>query len=277
LDTAPVRGDWEEALRRGPVLSRIGDAPVLVLGPKSDGLATFDLSTKHMRDVTVAEAPEAIGLQVFRRVEVEESTEAFGWKWFAKAFFSNKQAIRDALVTSLVIQLIALAFPLATQAVVDKVITNQAQSTLVVLGVGIALFAVFSAALSFLRQKLMLRLANAIDGRLAQQVFDRLVRLPLPFFEQRATGVIINRIHGVERVREFFAGALGGPRASLHVHLLGADAELQPRALRRGRHLPGAHGRNEFFDWAAAARQVQQAEPAWSKAAGFHDRAGCCV
>lgn len=126
---------------------------------------------------------------------------------FCASFFSNKQAIRDTLITSLVIQLIALAFPLATQAVVDKVITNQAQNTLVVLGIGIAMFAVFSGVLSFLRQKVLLRLANSIDGRLAQQVFDRLIRLPLPFFENRATGVIINRIHGVERVREFVAGA----------------------------------------------------------------------
>lgn len=202
-----ITGEWVDALRRGPVLANIDGMSVLVIGVQKDKLGALDLATQQMREVPLASAPPVKGLQFFKVVSTEQSLERFGWRWFAHAFFSNKAAIRDALVTSLVIQLIALAFPLATQAIVDKVITNQAQNTLVVLGIGIAMFASFSGGLSFLRQKLMLRLANAIDGRLAQQVFDRLVRLPLPFFEHRPTGVIINRIHGVERVREFFAGA----------------------------------------------------------------------
>lgn len=207
IDSDMARGDWADLLRRGPLLVEVLGTAVLAIGVQQDKLGCIDLVSKQVREIPLAEAPAAYGLQFFRHLPTEESTERFGWKWFAKAFFSNKQAIRDTLITSLVIQLIALAFPLATQAIVDKVITNQAQNTLVVLGIGIALFAVFSGVLSFLRQKLLLRLANAIDGRLAQQVFDRLIRLPLPFFEHRATGVIINRIQGVERVREFFAGA----------------------------------------------------------------------
>lgn len=207
IDSDVARGDWADLLRRGPLLVEVAGTAVLAIGAQQDKLGVIDLVTKKLREISLAEAPAAHGLQFFRHVPTEESTEQFGWKWFAAAFFSNKKAIRDTLTYSLVIQLIALAFPLATQAVVDKVITNQAQNTLVVLGIGIAMFAVFSGVLSFLRQELLLRLANAIDGRLAQQVFDRLIRLPLPFFEHRATGVIINRIHGVERVREFFAGA----------------------------------------------------------------------
>jgi subfamily B ATP-binding cassette protein HlyB/CyaB len=207
IGAADVQGEWADVLRRGPVLVNFNDEPHLVIGMQPGKLGAFHLAAQKMQEIELANCPPADGLQFFRDVKADDSVEAFGWKWFANAFFSNKRAIRDTLVTSLVIQLIALAFPLTTQAIVDKVITNQAENTLIVLGIGVAIFAVFSGALSFLRQKLLLRLANAIDGRLAQQVFDRLVRLPLPFFEHRATGVIINRIHGVERVREFFAGA----------------------------------------------------------------------
>ncbi len=207
LDHAYVNGDWAELLRRGPILMEHEGIPLLVIGVRDDKVGAVDLNLKQLREVELAALKPPQGLQFFREVPIEESAERFGWRWFAKAFFGHKQAIRDTLVTSLVIQLIALAFPLATQAIVDKVITNQASNTLVVLGIGIALFAFFSAALTYLRQKLLLRLANVVDGKLAQRVFDRLLRLPLPFFEYRATGVIINRIHGVERVREFFAGA----------------------------------------------------------------------
>lgn len=146
-------------------------------------------------------------IQVSKNESEDETGEKFGWKWFSNAFFQNKTAIRDALVASLAIQLIALAFPLATQAIVDKVITNQAVNTLAVLGIGIVIMAIFSGILTWIRQRLMLGLANAVDTKLAQRVLDHLFRLPLPFFEKRPTGVLINRIHGIERVREFFAGA----------------------------------------------------------------------
>lgn len=89
----------------------------------------------------------------------------------------------------------------------DKVIAHQATSTLTVLGVGIALFALFSAGMSWLRQTLLLRLAKVVDGELARQVLVHLFRLALRYLEERSTGVLINRIQGVEQVRQFAAGA----------------------------------------------------------------------
>ena len=41
----------------------------------------------------------------------------------------------------------------------------------------------------------------------AAAVFDHLLRLPPPYFEHRPTGVIVARLHGVETIREFIAGA----------------------------------------------------------------------
>lgn len=137
----------------------------------------------------------------------EQELERFGWSWFFSAFTSRKKVIRDVLVASFLIQVVALTLPLATQAIVDKVIAHQAVSTLTVLGVGIALFALFSACMAWLRQTFLLRLANVVDGELSRQVLTHLFKLPLRYFEERATGVLINRIHGVEQVRQFMAGA----------------------------------------------------------------------
>lgn len=207
-----------EQLKRGPIffwlraLENDGAAAPAILARVEDGVAAMAVSgQKDLVKVSLDELPfrtQGTPTQVIRDEQAEDSkTESFGWKWFSKAFFQNRRAIRDALIASLAIQLIALAFPLATQAIVDKVITNQAVNTLAVLGTGIAAMALFSGVLTWLRQSLMLTLANAVDVKLAQRVMDHLFRLPLPFFEGRSTGVIINRIHGIERVREFFAGA----------------------------------------------------------------------
>lgn len=133
--------------------------------------------------------------------------ESFGWKWFGKQFSGHNTVLRDILIASLVIQLIGLAFPLATQTVVDKVITNQATSTLIALMIGLVIFAMFNGSMSWLRQKLVLRLANVIDSDLSLKVLHHMFHLPLKFFERRSTGTLLAKIRGIERVREFFSSA----------------------------------------------------------------------
>ena len=189
----------------------VGVRPFVLLGMKGEQCLVAEAGAPQPGVKSVAELRALLdGATVFKLILEEklpqEDLEVFGWRWFATAFFQRKTVVRDVLLGSLFVQLIGLGYPLATQAIVDKVIQNQAVNTLIALGIGIALLAFGSAALSWLRQKFLLRMANLVDGELASEVLARLLRLPIRYFEARATGVIINRIHGVERVREFFAG-----------------------------------------------------------------------
>lgn len=185
--------------------------PALVLGERDGKFGLLLAGASAPEDVTEDELKGIASAGVLRLVpdipQDEEELERFGWRWFARAFFARKKVIRDIVLASFVVSLIGLAFPLATQAIVDKVITNQATSTLVALGVGIALMAVFSGVMGWLRQKLLLRLANVVDADLAQRVLLHLLQLPLPYFTNRPTGTLVNKIHGIERIREFSAGA----------------------------------------------------------------------
>ena len=69
------------------------------------------------------------------------------------------------------------------------------------------MFMLFSAAMTWLRQYLVLHTGNRVDAVLGSQVFGHLMRLHLPYFEHRPTGTLIARVHGVETIREFMAGA----------------------------------------------------------------------
>ncbi len=131
----------------------------------------------------------------------------FGFRWFAAELFKHRRIFRDVLLASLVIQLMALATPLFTQVVIDKVIVHHTVNTLVVIGVALAVFMIFTAVLSWVRQYLILHTGNRIDAVLGTQVFEHLLRLPPRYFERRPTGVLIARIHGVETIRQFLASA----------------------------------------------------------------------
>jgi len=129
--------------------------------------------------------------------------KAFGFKWFIPELFKHKTIWRDVLLASLAIQLVGLVTPLFTQVIIDKVVVHQTNSTLIVLGTALVMFMLFTSGMTWLRQYLVLHSGNRIDAVLGSQVLRHLLRLPLPYFEQRPTGVLVARLHGVETIREF--------------------------------------------------------------------------
>ena len=137
----------------------------------------------------------------------EQEKKAFGFSWFVPELLKHKPLWRDVLLASLSIQLVGLATPLFTQVIIDKVIVHQTNSTLIVLGVALVMFMLFTSGMTWLRQYLVLHTGNRIDAVLGSQVFRHLLRLPLPYFEQRPTGTLVARLHGVETIREFVSGA----------------------------------------------------------------------
>lgn len=131
----------------------------------------------------------------------------FGFRWFVPELLKHKTIWRDVLLASLAIQLVGLATPLFTQVIIDKVVVHQTNSTLIVLGVALVMFMLFTSTMTWLRQYLVLHTGNRIDAVLGSQVFRHLLRLPLPYFENRPTGTLVARLHGVETIREFVSSA----------------------------------------------------------------------
>jgi ATP-binding cassette, subfamily B, bacterial HlyB/CyaB len=139
--------------------------------------------------------------------EQARRSRKFGFLWFVPELLKHKKLWQEILLASLVIQLIALATPLFTQAIIDKVVVHHTQSTLIVIAIGMAVFMFFSAGLSWLRQYLVLHTGNRVDAVLGSSVFERLFKLPPMYFQHRPTGVIAARLQGVETIREFIASA----------------------------------------------------------------------
>ncbi len=133
--------------------------------------------------------------------------KAFGFSWFIPELLKHKKLWRDVLIASLFIQLVGLVTPVFTQVIIDKVVVHQTHSTLIVLGIALVMFMFFTSGMSWLRQYLVLHTGNRIDAVLGSQALHHLLHLPLPYFENRTTGVLVARLHGVETIREFVSGA----------------------------------------------------------------------
>jgi subfamily B ATP-binding cassette protein HlyB/CyaB len=137
----------------------------------------------------------------------EAEKKPFGFRWFIPELLKHKHIWRDVLLASLVIQLVGLATPLFTQVIIDKVVVHQTQNTLMVLGIALVMFMLFTSTMTWLRQYLVLHTGNRIDAVLGSKVFRHLLHLPAPYFEHRPTGTLVARLQGVETIREFVSGA----------------------------------------------------------------------
>jgi ATP-binding cassette, subfamily B, bacterial HlyB/CyaB len=212
--------------RAAPQPQQAGESPQDIHGPQSrvallakvdEGrLVYFEAGDQAPRSIVVAEFDSCFEPDVMLFVrstaqavddDMAEGPPKFGFRWFIPELIKHKRIWRDVLAASLAIQLVALATPLITQVVIDKVVVNQTQSTLWVVGIALVMFMLFSSTMTWMRQYLVLHTGNRVDAVLGQTVFRHLFRLPMPYFEQRQTGILVARLHGVEQIREFVSGA----------------------------------------------------------------------
>ena len=191
--------------------------PAIIVQIKDDSVILFEVGTNQPKTMSLGGfAARFAGTAFQLALETKgikdpdgalSTQKTFGFRWFIPELMKHKRIWRDVLIASLIIQLLALGTPLFTQVIIDKVVVHHTQSTLIVIGIGLAVFMIFSALLSWVRQYLILHTGNRVDAVLGAAVFDHLFKLPPRYFEHRPTGVIAARLHGVETIREFIASA----------------------------------------------------------------------
>ena len=141
-----------------------------------------------------------------RSWKLSDPEQPFGLRWFLPEILRQKAVFFDIALAVLFISAIALVTPIFFQIVIDKVLVNQALTTLHTLGIGMAAALVVNAALDFLRDYLLLHATNKIDLRVTGRTFRHLLSLPLQFFEKITAGVITKHIQQTARIREFLTG-----------------------------------------------------------------------
>jgi len=132
--------------------------------------------------------------------------KTFGWSWFTPVLKKFKWPLVQVLFASLFIQLFQLANPLLLQQIIDKVINQSNLSALQVLGGALVAAALFQGILTSVRTWLLIDTTDRMDLVLGTQVIDKLLRLPLRFFEKRPVGELSQRLGELSNLRSFLTG-----------------------------------------------------------------------
>jgi len=124
--------------------------------------------------------------------------------WFWSEVWKARREFWPVLLAALIVNLLALAVPLFTMNVYDRVIPNKAISTLWVLAIGVALALAFDFVLRIARSQLIDEIGRKLDAKFSQKLFEKVMNLPMAE-RQGSTGAFARRVSEYETVRDFFA------------------------------------------------------------------------
>ena len=128
-----------------------------------------------------------------------------------RAVLGRSGLLPRILVTSLIVQLAALAVPLLTAQLVDKVVPRSDERLLVVLCAAVGGMLLFDFVATLVRGHLLLHLRTLVDARMTLGFLDHLTRLPYSYFQLRSAGDLMMRLNSNATVREMLtSGVLSG-------------------------------------------------------------------
>jgi len=134
----------------------------------------------------------------------ETPVERPHWFWSTLAQFASNYA--HIALASLLINLLALAFPLFVMNVYDRVLPNGATASLAALSIGVFIALCFDFGLRAARSKMIDLTGKQVDMTLAARLFAHVIGMKMAF-RPTSPGVTANQIREFESVREFFTSS----------------------------------------------------------------------
>ena len=126
--------------------------------------------------------------------------------WFWGVVFQNWRLYREGLIAALLINMFALALPMYSMTIYDRVIPNRAEETLWVLSIGVLLMMAFDLVLKTLRAYILDIAGKRIDVTLSANIMERVLGLRMAD-RPPSVGSFAANLRAFESVRDFVASA----------------------------------------------------------------------
>ncbi len=186
------------------LLGRQGDEQWRVLMPEA-GQGTVTLSTAELES-------RYSGVVLFARPHFrfdERTPEVRKTKsghWFWGPVLAQRFVYRDVLWAALMVNLFALAFPIFSMNVYDRVVPNHATETMWVLAIGVTLVFGSDLFMKLLRSHFVDEASARIDVQISAALMERVLGMRLENRPQ-SVGSFASNLRGFEQVRDFIASS----------------------------------------------------------------------
>jgi ATP-binding cassette, subfamily B, bacterial HlyB/CyaB len=213
--------DLPRIARALPAILRAKDGGALILedarADPAKGTVAVIRDPNSIEDVVVAidelhlaEVWEGEAILIKRRHSATDEQQPFGMAWLAGQVLRERRLFKDIGLAALVSTVFALAPPFIFMIVLDRVLVNNSISTLNVLVGAILIMLLFEMVLGYLRRIMTQVATTRIDGRLNLYIVEKLLKLPMDYFEHTPTGRTLSKLGQIWQIRHFLTGQLFG-------------------------------------------------------------------
>ena len=161
-------------------------------------------------ELHLAEVWEGEAILIKRRHSAIDEQQPFGMAWLFGQVLKERKLFKDIMAAAFVSTVFAIAPAFIFRIVLDRVLVNNSYSTLNVVIGGIVFLIVFESVLSYLRRVLTQVVTTRIDGRLSLYIMDKVLKLPMEYFERTQTGRILTNLQQLWLIRSFLTGQIFG-------------------------------------------------------------------
>ena len=127
-------------------------------------------------------------------------------EWLMEPMRRNKGTYWKVALAAVFINIFGLLTALFTMTVYDRVVPNNAMSSLVALSIGLGIVIIFDFILKMLRAYFVNHAGAQIDRDIGESVFQRLLAIRLEL-KRGSTGALAGMMRELEALRDFFASA----------------------------------------------------------------------
>ena len=166
----------------------------------------------------------ALALVPSEEFQPGETSGGSVWRYL-KRLLGQRRVLSRIVVMSLLLRIFALALPILTGLIVDRVVPRGDTHLLMVVGVGLAGMVGFLLLTELVRAHLLLQLRTNLDTRMTLGFIDHLVDLPYAFFQRRSAGDLMMRVNNNATVREILttntlSGLIDGAMVLIYLVLI---------------------------------------------------------
>ncbi len=192
-DSACVLTGWSEDGKCGKIL-----LPEL-------NTAAVDIPLEQLASRYTGTAIMARPVFQFDHTMSKHRTEEEG-HWFWSAIKANRVVYRDVLMAAFFVNIFALALPLFTMNVYDRVVPNHAMETLWMLASGVVLIMLADVVLRTVRAYFLDLAGRRVDISLSAKIMERVLGLKLEA-RPNSVGSFASNLRSFESVRDFITSA----------------------------------------------------------------------
>jgi ATP-binding cassette, subfamily B, bacterial HlyB/CyaB len=145
-----------------------------------------------------------------REYRLRDEDQPFGLGLIVSQLLRDRSIARDVVVAAIMLSLLALGPIMFWRLLIDRVVYYHSLDTLAVLCVAMVVLIVFETAFGYMRRFLVLHVTARVDAKLSTYMFDKVLSLPIDFFERTATGMITRDMNEMWKIRSFLTGQMFG-------------------------------------------------------------------